>query len=269
MSSAAVPLLLLGDTRRHALARRVTQALEEWRRGWLPECTQSIRVDIEEVSARPVDIRSHEACCFRVASNGEWPFVLVVPRRSLAGLVGVPSHGADASSRFADEHSLAAFLEREALLRISSCLLPPLERGKARLERLPASAADVFRDYDAARFVCACVTLGDSRCVLDVLIAPAVVERLTPARPAAPDSERVERRRSAIGTQPVELDALLGYAEVSVSDLAALSVGDVIVLQQSLTDAGGIAVRGGERVTSAAPGRVDGKRAIQIRGRAA
>jgi hypothetical protein len=272
MSTDAVPLLLLGDSRRRAIADRVARSLEEWQRQWLPDLAQTIRVDIEDVRARPIDIRAHEACCFQVTANGDTPLVLVVPRRSLAGLVGAPSHGAEASSRFADDRSLAAALEREALLRLASCVLgkePAREPAQIELTRLPQGAVDVLREFDAARYACACVTLGDARCVLDALISPALAERLLPERPVAPAVERVERRRSAAAEQIVEVDGLLGHAEVSLADLAALAVGDVIVLQQSLSEAGAIAVRGGERVTGAAPGRVDGKRAIQIRGRAA
>jgi flagellar motor switch protein FliM len=137
------------------------------------------------------------------------------------------------------------------------------------LARIEQGALDVLREYDVARYICMCVTFGDARCVVDVLIAPALAEQLLPKPSAAPAAERVERRRAVVASQLVEVDGLLGYAEVSVTDLAALSVGDVIVLQQSLSEPGSIAVHGGERVTGAVPGRVDGKRAIQIRGRAA
>jgi len=268
MSAAAVPLLLWGESRRRAVAQRMAALLREWQRNWLPDSTQTLSVDIEDVKARPVDIRAHEACCFRVSVSGETPLVLIVPRRSLAGLVGAPSHGAEASSRFADDRSLAAALEREALVRLAACVLRK-STNELELARMPLGAMDVFRDYDAARYACACVTLGDARCVLDALISPHLAEQLLPERPAAPTTERMERRRLAAAEQMVEIEGVLGHAEVSLADLAALAVGDVIVLQQSLSDAGVLAVRGGERVAGIAPGRVDGKRAIQMRGRAA
>jgi hypothetical protein len=263
------PLLLMGERRRKALADQLAGRLDEWRRHWLPERSPAIRVAVEDVRARPTDIHAHEACCFRADVDGRSPLVLVVPRRSLAGLVGAPSHGADASSRCADPRSLAAALEREALLRLSRCVLGKDTTAEIDLVRIQQGATDVLREYDAARYICVCVTLGDSRCVLDALIAPALAEQLLPTRPPAPDVERVERRRAAAASQLVEVDGLLGYAEVSLSDLAALCVGDVVVLQQSLSEAGSVAVRDGERVAGAAPGRVDGKRAIQIRGKAA
>lgn len=265
----ATPVLLLGESRRQALTDCLTEALEEWRCNWMPETSAAIRASIEDVRARPIDIRAHEACCFRVIYEGQSPLVLLVPRRSLAGLVGVPSHGADGSSRFADPHSLVAALEREALLRLSRYVLGKGPAAQIELARIEQSAMDVLREYDVAHYICLCVTLGDARCVVDMLIAPALAEQLLPKRPAAPDAERVERRRAVVASQLVEVDGLLGYAEVPVSDLAALSVGDVVVLQQSLSELGSIAVHGGERLTGAVPGRVDGKRAIQIRGRAA
>jgi hypothetical protein len=269
MSDLAIPWLLLGDTRRRALAQRIERATEDWRRDWLPGHTQPIGVAIEDVLSRPTDIRTPEAICFQVLIGGEVSLVLVVPRRSLASLVGAPSHGADSSHRLADDTSLAAALEREALRRLAAVLLKDSAAGACELQKLTQGAVDVLREYSKARFICACITADDARCVLDVLIAPTVVERFLPKRPSAPDAERVERRRLAVGAETVHLDGLLGFAEVSVSELTALSPGDVIVLDQTLADAGGVAIHGGERFSAAAPGHVDGKRAIQIRGRAA
>jgi flagellar motor switch/type III secretory pathway protein FliN len=269
MSARTIPYLLLGETRRKKLEACVAAAASRWHREWLPEQTQPIRAQVEELRARPIDIRAHEAVCFGVSVEGTESLVFIVPRRSLAGLVGAPSHGADASSRFADDRSLAAALEREALVRLARTLLPHLNASDIELERLALGAVDVAREYDSERYVCTCITIGDTRCVLDVLFAPSLVEKLMPQRPPAPDTERVEKRRSAVAAQEIGLDGVLGVAEVSVSELAALCVGDVIVLEQMLADAGAIAVRGGERIGSAALGRVDGKRAIQIKGRAA
>jgi len=79
----------------------------------------------------------------------------------------------------------------------------------------------------------------------------------------------LERRRSAAASQVVEVVGVLGVAEVPVSELAALAIGDVIVLQQKLTDPAVLMIRGGERAGDVLPGRVGEMRAVQIKGRAA
>lgn len=267
MSAAEVPYLLLGDSRRDAIAARVARSVEKWQRAWLPDTALSVDTHTEDLRIRPTDIRAHEAACFRSCVGKDLSLVLVVPRRSLAALVGVPSHGMDASSRFADDNSLAAALEREALARLATALLS--EGPRVELERLTQSTVDVFRETADARFVCVAITLGDSRCTLDALLSPALVERLLPSRSRAPDGERVEKRRMAAAAQNVEVEGVLGFAEVSVSELAALSIGDVIVLDQKLGDACAVNVSGGGKMGGASLGRVDGKRAIQIKGRVA
>jgi|GEM_PF-1818063 len=267
--AAAIPYLLLGDSRRRKLADRIKEGIEAWHRTWLPGRILGADVEVQDLQSRPTDIRTHEAMCFRVHTGEEELLALVVPLRTMPLIVGAPATGADASSRFADERSLAAALEHEALRRLAGSLLARGGAELSELERAPIPAIDMFREHDAARYLTASVTLGESRRALSVLLAPTFVEKLVPRPGPPPDAERVERRRSAAASQCVDVDAVLGMAELPVSELAALAVGDVIVLERLLTDAGELFMREGERLGRVAPGRAADKRAIQIKGRTA
>jgi hypothetical protein len=267
-----IPLLFLGESRRLAIAQRLMQALTQWRCEWLPEHAWPIGVEVQETRSQPVDIRVHETACFRVLADGQELAILLVPQRAIGGLLGMPASGADlAAGCFADARSLASALEREALRRLARAML--VGAGFAttmslRLERETLAATEVLRRHATPRHVTASITLGDTRCALSALLAPELVGKLAPLRAAPVEyAERVERRRAAVTTEVVAVEAVLGNAEVSVSDLAALAVGDVIVLEQSLGDTAYLAMPGGERVSAAALGRVEGKRAIQIRGK--
>jgi hypothetical protein len=270
-TGSIVPFLLLGDTRRAALVSSIGQSVGQWQREWLPDRALRIGVDVQEARSQPIDIRVHEAACFRVRLMRQELLVLVVPQRAICGLLGMPAAGTDVSSRFADEHSLAAALEREALRRLACVLLTGAGFASVatlELERDTLGAAEVLRKHATSRYVSASIALGDPRCVLSTLLTPALVEKLAPLQ-AAPvqEPEHVERRRAGVAAESVAVEAVLGNAEVSITELAALAVGDVVVLEQSLTDSAYLAMPGGQRVGAAALGRVEGKRAIQMRGR--
>jgi flagellar motor switch/type III secretory pathway protein FliN len=264
-TQAVAPLLFLGEQRRSHLVVCLTQRVKQWTDAWLPELGLSASVEIHDPRSQPIDIRVHEAECFRVRVGADVPLVLIALPRALHDLMGVTAAGAATYMR--DEGTLATALELEAVRGFAAALL----RGSTglKLERVAQPASEIFRAFDAARYIRAVITVGERRCMLSVLLAPAFAESLLPKGTVTAGSESLERRRSAVGEEIVAVDAVLGTADVPVADLAALAIGDVIVLNQGLTDGAELAVRGGKRISGAALGRVDGKRAIQIRGRIA
>jgi flagellar motor switch/type III secretory pathway protein FliN len=256
------PFLLLGESRRQALIERISRDIGQWQRSWLPDRELPVRVDVVEARGAAVDIRTMEGATFRARVGKEMPLALIVPARSMPVLAGAHPSGMDATSRFADEHSLAATLEREALRRLATALLGG---SNAELEHCAGTSAEMLRELGAARYLRAGITLGE-RTLLIALLSPAFVETVAPRRSAAATAERVERRRAAALIESVAVEALLGNAEVTVSELAALALGDVIVLDRKLTDAGDLSVRNGERIGDITLGQLDGRRAVQIRG---
>jgi flagellar motor switch/type III secretory pathway protein FliN len=237
--------------------------VEQWREAWLPGFAGAAVVEIHDPRSQPVDIRVHEAEGFRVRVGADVPLVLIAPPRAIHDLVGVRTSGGATYMR--DESPLAAALELETVRGFATALL----RGTAgiEVERAQQTATELFRTCDAARYIRGVIHLGERRSTVSVLLTPAFAESLLPTRAGAPAGESLERRRAALGSESVEVDAVLGTADVPVAELAALAVGDVIVLNQGLADGAELAVRGGKKISGAAVGRVDGKRAIQIKGR--
>jgi flagellar motor switch protein FliM len=113
----------------------------------------------------------------------------------------------------------------------------------------------------------ASITLGEAEATFSVALSPIFVASLLPTRKDSPQDERVEPRKSAVAEQSVGLEAVLGHAEVSIRELALLAVGDVIVMEESLSDPGSLQIEGGGRVCRVVPGRLDGQRAVQFRGK--
>lgn len=263
----AVPLLLLGEKGRAHLVACLTRLVEQWRDAWLQGHAPAVAVEIHDPRSQPVDIRVHESVCFRVRTGIDVPLVLIAPPRAIHEVMGVSASCSGTAALIRDDNSLAAVLELEAVRRFAAALLPA--SASVNVERTPQTAPEIFRAYDAARYIRAVIHLGERRSALSVLLAPAFAESLLPKRSTAPVGETVERRRGALGDETVAVDAVLGTAEVPVAELAALAVGDVIVLNQGLADGAELAVRGGKRISGAALGRVEGKRALQLRGRIA
>jgi flagellar motor switch protein FliM len=74
----------------------------------------------------------------------------------------------------------------------------------------------------------------------------------------------LEKRRNAIDEETVRVEAVLGEADVSVGDLAALGVDDVIVLRSGLSQPGYLSTGNGRRIANITVGRVGNKRAITV-----
>jgi hypothetical protein len=110
------------------------------------------------------------------------------------------------------------------------------------------------------------VTVGAEprRPLLQVLLAPPLVDLLIRERPAVGNRESLVARRRASTELPVRVSAVLGTANVAWRDLTALSIGDVIVLDQSLAASCTLQVEGGAAVADAHLGRVENALAAQL-----
>jgi hypothetical protein len=254
-----VPFLLLGDTRRRALASAVRTRVERWRGQWAPEQKAVVRIEIPESQER--DPRLQEAACFRMA-DARPALVIIVPARSVLQVVGVLG---DAESRaFGPPHGLAEKLEHAALSALLREFRTP-DVLDPSLERIAGAAAEVQHQYIVQRYTPALVTLGESQCPVLLLLSPELVGALLPAGGSPIGAERLDRRSAAVAQEVVAIEGVLGEGEVSVSELARLAVGDVIVLDQKLGDPASLAIRGGARIVDGAPGRLDERWAIQIK----
>jgi len=259
----AVPYLVLGETRRHALAEHVRARVVAWHRRWIPEQPANVRVEVLEAPEPVRDARIHDAACFRV-SAARPGVVMLVPARCLPQVVGILGDVGEGGGGAGQSHGLVGQLELEALCALARELRTP-DALEPSVERMTGTVEQIQREYGALRYASALVTLGECKCPVVLLMSPELMSAAIPSRAAAAIAERFERRSAAVAQEVVGVEAVLGDGEVSVSELARLVVGDVIVLEKKLGEPASLAIRGGGRIVGAAPGRVDAMRAVQIR----
>jgi hypothetical protein len=99
-----------------------------------------------------------------------------------------------------------------------------------------------------------------------LLLASSGVEKLVPPA-AATAGVALESRRDAIGANTVAVRAIVGEASMPVADLAVLSLNDVLVLVQALSDPVTLVAPGSGTVIAAGNlGRAGARRAIKLAG---
>jgi hypothetical protein len=260
-SETVTPLTLLGDSRRRVLAEYVRAAVERWRRTWAGD--PKPRVSVEISAAESHTGRWSSQSCFRVESAQATTLYLFVAARCLPVIAGIRGEVPDAADRQPEPGSLAARLEHEAARRLALELLSGARSELASFERTPTG----IRQVGLARYALASITLGDAEATFSVALDPGLVASLLPTRASLDHGERVEPRRVAAAEQPVAVEAVLGQTEVSLRELASLTVGDVIVMEESLSDSGTFQIDGGGRVGRVSLGRLDGRRAVQFKGK--
>ena len=258
------PFVVLSDSRRALLGNFLHEKIRCWARDWLGSDVVA-RGDVVDVPVVATDSRVHEATCFRATVSGRG-LIFIVPARCVPHLLGVRGDSADRALQRTAEESLAGRLEVQALQSLARELLGG---GSAPgMDRIANPLPAVLRECVSCRHVAAQVTFVDTRFAFFAMLPAQFVETSVPIRSSSRPSggERLEARRAGIADELVRVEAILGTAEVSVADFSVLDVGDVIVLDQALTDMAGLFVKDGSRAAGAAPGRVEARRAIQITG---
>ncbi|HEY4211211.1 MAG TPA: FliM/FliN family flagellar motor C-terminal domain-containing protein [Steroidobacteraceae bacterium] len=242
--------------------------MERWLRSWAPGVQAVVNVEPAGDLMRMAGLHTPDIVCWRAAAGPDGQqLIVIVPGQCIPRLLGLQAGVIETiAHQHPEEGSLAAMVVAEAVrtlvVAVANCSAASVD-----LQRNTAPIAALLREAETTRFTGVLVTLGDPRAPLVLLSSPQLVSGTLPAPSAALREERVERRRRAIADEVVSVEALLGHAEVSVSDVAALAVGDVIILQEDLGANGSIAVRGGGVIAGAMPGQLDGKRAVQVKKR--
>jgi hypothetical protein len=262
---AVTPIVLLGDTRKRVIGEYVRAGVERWRRAWADDPKPRIAVDVSGTESLVGRWSSHS--CFQANSARGATLCLFVAPRCLPAIAGLRGSVLDATNRRHDPDTLAAGIEFEALQRLARELLGGTRTEMTSFERMTLPIPAAIRQLGAARCPVASITLGEAEATFSIALSPVFVSSLLPTRNDSPRDERVEPRRSAVAEQVVGVEAVLGHAEVSIRDLALLAVGDVIVMDESLSDPGSLQIEGGERVCRVALGQLDGRRAVQFRGK--
>jgi flagellar motor switch/type III secretory pathway protein FliN len=112
--------------------------------------------------------------------------------------------------------------------------------------------------------LCITVAIGAASC--RILLDGAGVASLAPAAPAAKGLAPVKLLK-ALDATPVRLEVRLGQAELGLSALMSVAVGDVIRLERAADAPVEVLAPGGGALLRAYPGQMQGMVAIEIDGR--
>lgn len=260
------PLLFLGERRRRALVERFAAAARRWRKAWTlsDEGFEVTCEPVTESGQAPVGAAATSAWQYEVAD--ERVAVLLLPHGTFAWAVheagaqpldGGASHPAE---------SLAEDLEREVARSLLVEALGTDAREVANVSRLPADELPEWGKTARAWKLHARSSAGRT---FTLLVSSARVDALAPARAVALTTA-LQSRRDAVGENTVGLRVVLGETAVPVGELAELSVDDVLVLDQSLTEPVSLVCgTSGAPVGAGNLGRAGAHRAIKITGAAA
>jgi len=248
------PFLLLGDSDHRLLAQRVDDALAAWQREWLPDGAPGPVFCLEAAprAERWLAAQSGGSLHLLVGCTPGWLAQLG------AQLVGEPQPD---ESRSTPGTSLAA--------RLGEALVETLARRL--LGTTPAAAAAELR-WDAEGVPEAWLAPGAGAALhglspalpFVIALSPALVAASLPKARAGRDGrEALAPRSGAVETCAVELQAVVGNAELELGELARLSPGDVIVLDRRLDEPLALQL-GVHRVARVQLGTAHGGKAVQV-----
>jgi hypothetical protein len=272
----AIPYLVLGDARRLRLQERLGAVVDSWYRTWAPPtAAEPLAELVADVSGRDNTVRG-DAWIFEAAKAQEILLKAIVPVDFLRLLnwVGTAtgSSGVFTSTVDASHGDLTAQLSEKVIaalcMEIIQSALPGVHCSVQRLRQTPGVAAApvsaAARRNSGAQTLVVSTLTDRPRPVLELLLTPVVVDALLPGRPAVTNREILSGRRKASQEQRVSLNAVLGDATVSWPDLQSLCVGNVIVLEQSVSAPCSLQIGDGSPIADAQLGLQGSALAAQV-----
>lgn len=256
--SRVEPLLLLSDSRSSALERVLTKAAERWQQRWstavelvriVPEERRGARAERGIVRTLRVT-RGHDVLLYLTASTEDVVVFLGAAIASIGGSAAEAPHG------------IAGELQMEILRSLCAELIGAGASEDVVIEPVQSRPPPCLATR-ASRYWSASMVFGASRARFSFSLSPTCIERLVP-RPASVASEAAARRRNAIGTATIRLEAVLGEVELSLRDFVQMNPGDVLVLGRALGEAGELITESGARVAGIQLGRADAYRAVSV-----
>ena len=245
------PLALASAALVHEVSDLTQRAVQAWRTRW---CLQTQAADVSVAAW-------HEAGRPSPRGQGRWsesmesvPCALFWPSR-LEQRLGAALYPCDASEPPPGEGSLARDSVRHIAAELRRMLLAAwrieVPMHEAAVSAMPSRWHAPLRVE---------IALSEECRVLAVVPA---------ARLRHPAPGGLAKRLAPVDTRafqslPAQAQLLVGKAEVALPDLAALQVGDVIVLDTSITDPLELHVAGGPAVLRACLGRAGEHRAAQL-----
>lgn len=233
-STSYTPILVIGESRRAAIARALRTILADVLGDWV--ASADVRVEVRthaEFRAHCKERRTGRAYTMRFADSHERVCLCIVDDRLLQAALDPSARG---SVSLGGLSGLAAQVQGELhetlAARVASALRATLAGPSESW-----SLSDFVAEEALQRWI-VCSLEGAPAHVV-IAMHPSAVEQLNPTKqPANRPLEPLEplvARRAAIRADSIALEAVLGEAEIGCGDLARLAEGDVLVLDQDLT----------------------------------
>ncbi|HWW21062.1 MAG TPA: FliM/FliN family flagellar motor C-terminal domain-containing protein [Steroidobacteraceae bacterium] len=258
----AVPYLLLGESRQRQLQERLSELVMQWHRTWAPERSTQPSVQLgPEGEAQTV---RGEAWTYRVLSGADTLMQICVRADLLRILCGVGAGEGVFAAGFAPAPaSLAAELTQQILLALGQQVVrAALPAAECTVQRLVGTnCPDIV---SGVRILSVFMSADRSRPTALLTLSPTLTDALLGARPGPALREPMVGRRQASSEQLIRLRAVLGVATVSWQELNALSVGDVIVLDQALSAPCSLMAGDEREIADVALGQMDNVMAAQV-----
>lgn len=258
MSSAAepIPWLLMGDSRRRVLQSAMADCVAAWWREWSTAACGAIEVQIDQAAAAG-GVSPH-------AYGGTWVSASidqVLKLRLHAPVDVVPvllSNRVDAC--LADRNGdISRGVRSDALRSLCSALLGKAGCASGDLSETQSQPARVKSPPGWLL-----VRIAAAKLEIELLVHPQIALRMLDEKPAARSVGEIGKRRAALGSESIRVEAQLGSVEVTLGDLAAMAEGDVIVLDQPLSQPGSLLTSEGSRIAGATLGRSGSQRAVCV-----
>jgi flagellar motor switch/type III secretory pathway protein FliN len=263
----AVPYLLLGDSRRQRLQDRLGDLVDGWYKTWSPEmAAEPLAELIASGTSRELAARG-DSWVFAATRGEETLLQATVPADFLRVLSGVSSSaGVFTHTMDASQAGFTALLTERVVAAlcndIAHSALPAAQCSIRRIGHAGDPLAE--RRGSGAQTLLVSIATDKPRPALELLLTSVVIDALLGDRPTITQREPMTGRRKASSEQHVKVSAVLGSATVSWPDLLALCVGDVIVLDQSLSAPCTLQVGGSTPIADAQLGHMDHALAAQV-----
>ncbi len=257
--AAIQPIVLLSDSRRAKLQQQLTERIGAWARLWSTAPQQPIVEFIEESSERTLRNVSPANACYRVTNGTAVLLRLRVSPGFLPSAIGLAAK--DAIAYPEAYGGLAAELFQQMLRSLADEVLRHLAVPGRSFEPDPSPK----EPSDTGRYgVTVEAGFGRAGASIIMQLPSATLSPLIRGTPSPAPAEPMHGRLKAVENSEVQLEAVLGYATVSVVELTSLGAGDIIVLDEELTHPGYLQTKAGTQVGQVSFGRVASARAVRI-----
>lgn len=253
------PILLLGSSRLKQLTQSLLQSLHAWRKQWSGSSQATLTIESAEGLTRKAPLPGGRLLTFCADAASGPLLVIAVPVDMQYELLGLtaPRAAVDGGG------DIANAVVTEALQAL--CLRLADASSAEGITVHPCHGDGLAQRWSRHGWTVTFKTAGD-RVLLWARLSPQLLHAMLPTQAPKP-VESLISRRNAIGEEVVSVQAWLGEAEVQLTDLATLRVGDVILLDTSVEGAGRLTLADGRQVAGIRLGSVVGRRAVSVIGR--